>query len=230
VRIARNAGQQTVARQVHDISETFAGPERIYAIGDLIVAQAIDDGIEVDLHTLLPLALALILAGFFACFRSMLLPLLIVLLSIIWTLGLMAYLGFQLNVVTSAIPILLVAAAIVTSIGVGIGVDFAIHFFSRLQEERAEGFALEEATRRTLLTAGKAISFDAASNVLGFMVFTFSGFGPIQNLGWLVSLTMVTCAFGTLLLLPPLVATFGERETRVRTGHGESIQPILKAF
>ena len=104
-----------------------------------------------------------------------------------------------------------IATAIVTSIGVGIGVDFAIHFFSRLQEELAAGLALLEATQRTLQTAGKAICFDAASNVLGFLAFTFSGFGPLQNLGWLVVLTMVACALGTLLLLPPLVATFGAK-------------------
>ena len=124
-------------------------------------------------------------------------------IGMLCTFGVMGFCNIRLNMAT----------AIVTSIGVGIGVDFAIHFFSRLQEELAAGLALPEATQRTLLTAGKAICFDAVSNVLGFLAFTFSGFGPLQNLGWLVVLTMVTCALGTLVLLPPLVATFGAKRS-----------------
>ncbi len=121
------------------------------------------------------------------------------------TFGVMGFCDIRLNMAT----------AIITSIGVGVGVDFAIHFLSRLQEERARGHTLDEATRRTLLTAGKAICFDVASNMLGFIVFAFSGFTPIQNLGWLVSLTMGTSALGTLVLLPPLVAIFGEKRDRL---------------
>ncbi len=117
------------------------------------------------------------------------------------TFGIMGLIGIRLNMAT----------AIITSIAVGIGVDFAIHFFSRLRQEHTEGHTIEEATRRTMRTAGKAICFDVASNVLGFIAFLFSGFTPIQNLGWLISLTMLTCAFGTLVLLPPLAALIWKR-------------------
>ncbi len=130
------------------------------------------------------------------------------------TFGVMGLFGIRLNIVT----------AIITAIAVGIGVDFAIHFFSRLQEEQATGHTLEGATRRTMLTAGKAICFDVASNVLGFIVFSFSGFTPIQNFGWLISLTMLTCAFGTLVLLPPLAA-FAWKKTPLMDHHKSVKQP-----
>ena len=101
--------------------------------------------------------------------------------------------------------------------------DFAIHFFHRLQTERNQGHDLEEATARTMVTAGKAILIDVASNVIGFGVFIFSGFSPIRNFGWLVSLTMLACALGTLVLLPALSGLVGARQA-----HAAVSRPLVK--
>jgi len=114
------------------------------------------------------------------------------------TFGLMGFIGIRLEMGT----------AIITAIAVGVGVDFAIHFVSRFKEEFQNTRDVEKATITTLSTAGKAIIFDMFSNVLGFSVLIFSGFAPIQNFGWLVSLTMITSGFGSLIILPPLFAFF----------------------
>jgi uncharacterized protein len=65
---------------------------------------------------------------------------------------------------------------------------------------------LEEVTARVYLTAGRAICFDVLSNVLGFSVLALSGFTPIRYFAWLVSLTMLTVALGTLLLMPVMLS------------------------
>jgi hypothetical protein len=114
------------------------------------------------------------------------------------TFGLMGYLGIRLEMGT----------AIITAIAVGVGVDFAIHFISRYREEFQKTGDVEKTTVTTLNTAGEAIILDMFSNVLGFSVLIFSGFTPVQNFGWLVSLTMITSGFGSLVLLPPLLAFF----------------------
>lgn len=114
------------------------------------------------------------------------------------TFGLMGFIGIRLEMGT----------AIITAIAVGVGVDFAIHFISRFKEEFQKNHDVEKATVTTLSTAGKAIIFDMFSNVLGFSVLIFSGFTPVQNFGWLVSLTMITSGFGSLIILPPLFAFF----------------------
>ena len=115
-------------------------------------------------------------------------------ISSILTFGLMGFLGIRLETGT----------AIITAIGIGIGVDFAIHYILRMREECVKGLNLEEATRATLLTSGKAIIFDVISNIIGFIIFIFSGFIPLQNFGWLISFTMVTVAVGSLLVFPAL--------------------------
>ncbi len=114
------------------------------------------------------------------------------------TFGLMGFMGIRLEMGT----------AIITAIAVGVGVDFAIHFVSRFKEEFQNTRDVEKATITTMSTVGKAIIFDMFSNVLGFSVLIFSGFTPVQNFGWLVSLTMITSGFGSLILLPPLFAYF----------------------
>ncbi|MDY8138351.1 efflux RND transporter permease subunit [Aquimarina sp. 2201CG5-10] len=118
--------------------------------------------------------------------------------SSILTFGVMGFLGIRMEAGT----------AIITAIGIGIGVDFAIHFLLRFQEEIKQAGNLEIATQATLQTSGKAIVYDVISNVLGFMVFIFSGFLPIQYFGWLISLTMITVAFGSLVFFPALIAVF----------------------
>jgi predicted RND superfamily exporter protein len=41
--------------------------------------------------------------------------------------------------------------------------------------------------------------------IAGFIIFSFSGFGGTQALGWLTSLTLVTATFTNLVLLPALL-------------------------
>ncbi|MFQ5632820.1 MAG: RND family transporter, partial [bacterium] len=112
------------------------------------------------------------------------------------TFGIMGFIGIRLDMGT----------AIITAIAVGIGVDFAIHYIYRFRQEFTDSGDMEESTVRTMLSAGKAIIYDMMSNILGFMVFIFSGFLPIQNFGWLISLTMLTVGFGSLVILPALFA------------------------
>lgn len=110
------------------------------------------------------------------------------------TFGIMGFLDIRLNMAT----------AIITSIAVGVGVDFAIHYITHFREEINRGLNYHEATIATMTSSGKAIIFDGLSNVLGFIVFISSNFIPLQQFGWLISLTMITVSIGTLLILPVL--------------------------
>jgi uncharacterized protein len=112
-------------------------------------------------------------------------------ISTITTFGVMGWTGIRLNMAT----------AITTAIGLGIGVDFGIHFLTRLRHEMASR-ATEDAVVRTMITTGRAVIYDVISNVVGFGVLIFSVFGPVRDFGWLISLTMITSAAGTLIILP----------------------------
>lgn len=117
-------------------------------------------------------------------------------LATLSTFGLMGHLGIRLDTAT----------AVLTGISVGVGVDFAIHFISRLRRESLRANTLNDAIDVTVVGSGRAIIFDAMSNILGFVTFMFSGFGPVRDLGVLMCFTMVSCVLLTLLLIPTLLA------------------------
>jgi predicted RND superfamily exporter protein len=118
--------------------------------------------------------------------------------STVYTFGLMGLMGMRLNVAT----------AMTTGIAVGVGVDFAVHYIHRFRHELQVTGDETEAVRRTLLTTGKGIIFNALSVSCGFLVFMGSRFQALRDFGWLIALTMLTCTIGTLVFLPPLIQTF----------------------
>ena len=105
----------------------------------------------------------------------------------------------------SSISALDIASAIVTGIGVGIGVDFILHFLFRLKEEVERTGDIPEAISPTMGSEGSAIVFDTGSNVFAFIVFLTSFLIPIQNFGWLVGFIMISACFTTLVVTPALV-------------------------
>nr|WP_319474291.1 MMPL family transporter [uncultured Sphaerochaeta sp.] len=97
------------------------------------------------------------------------------------------------------------ATALITSIAIGIGVDYAIHFLEHYTNERLGGLSLEQATRSTLRHTGRAIIFNAIAVMGGFAILMFSVFPPNRQVGALIVLNMATSALGTLTILVVLV-------------------------
>jgi predicted RND superfamily exporter protein len=102
-----------------------------------------------------------------------------------------------------------VATAMIASMGVGIGIDYSIHFVARYRVEYVKGRSVEEALSGTMHDTGKAIVFNAVAVAAGFLVLVLSNFKPIGNVGWLVAATMLVSAGSSLVILPVLIRTFG---------------------
>jgi predicted RND superfamily exporter protein len=105
------------------------------------------------------------------------------------------------------------SSAITSCIGIGVGIDYAIHFISKYRylarhaerqdfsDDRAST-VYEQLTVRAMDTAGKAIAFNALVVIFGFLVLLMSNFPPTRNMGIMVSLNMFTSFVGSLTLLP----------------------------
>jgi len=112
-------------------------------------------------------------------------------LTVIVNFGLMGHLGIALSIPT----------AIISNIIIGIGVDFSLHFLSRLKLERELNDSAELAVQNTIKFVGKPILMDALPTAIGFLVLLSSGFVPLRFVGMLISLTMMICAFSALTIL-----------------------------
>ncbi len=116
--------------------------------------------------------------------------------AIILVFGLMGYLNIELNIAT----------AMLTSIMIGVGVDYTVHFLWHLREHIRSGQEMEEAIYTTLRISGKGIVFNALSVIIGFTVLTLSVFLPVYFFGFLITLSISMCLFGSLALLPAIVS------------------------
>lgn len=119
-------------------------------------------------------------------------------LALLLLFGIMGLVGIELNLIT----------AMLSSIMIGIGVDYTIHFLWRYREERTRGAAPEEAVRKTLTTAGRGIVFNALSVLVGFAVLALSAFFPVRFFGLLIVISISACLVGALLVLPAIVLVF----------------------
>jgi predicted RND superfamily exporter protein len=98
-----------------------------------------------------------------------------------------------------------VTTALLSSMGIGIGVDYAIHFVFRYRRGRLAGLSREAVMQETLSTSGVAIFYNALVVLAGFLVLATSEFPPNRALGILVSVNMFVCFFGTVTLLAAML-------------------------
>jgi predicted RND superfamily exporter protein len=106
--------------------------------------------------------------------------------AILWTFGLMGWLGIPLGVATSMF----------CAITLGIGDDYAIHFLDRRVRALADGEA--QPTRVALLDSGPAILWDALVIALGFGLLAASQVPVNRRLGILLGLALLAAATVTL--------------------------------
>lgn len=159
------------------------------------------------------LALSLLVVGVLdaLCFWSIeagLWSLIPLVLSVPALFGLMGWSGIELNVVT----------AMLSSIMIGVGVDYTIHFLWRYREERREGMAPEEAAVKVLVTAGRGIVFNALSVIVGFSILFLSNFLPVRFFGFLVVVSIAACLVAALVVMPPLVVLLRPRFAEPKAG------------
>jgi len=91
--------------------------------------------------------------------------------------------------------------ALISSIAIGIGIDYAVHFIERYKIYAAETGDKNLTIRSAMHHSGRAIFFNAAVVIAGFMVLLFSVFPPNRTLGALVSLNMFTSFLGTVTIM-----------------------------
>lgn len=117
------------------------------------------------------------------------------LLAILFLFGIMGFTGISLDLVT----------ALLSSVMIGVGIDYTIHFLWRYRKEYARCLNSDQALATTLLTAGRGIVFNAFSVMLGFSVLMLSGFTPLRFFGILVVAALMACLLSALLLVPALI-------------------------
>lgn len=122
--------------------------------------------------------------------RWCLLPLPVVLLGIVYTFGAMGYVGIPMSMVSmSAFPIL-----------IGVGIDYAIQFHNRLEEELQDKGNKTRAVIETIKHTGPAVLIALAMTALGFFSLFTSTVPMIQDFGKLLMIGIVMCYLSSIFV------------------------------
>jgi predicted RND superfamily exporter protein len=150
---------------------------QLIGLGTTIVAVAI----------LVMLLMGSVIAGFIAA-----IPLV---LTVTFSMGIMAYTGQPLDIMTLMVSV----------VAVGIGVDYSIHFISRFRREYRVDRDAERALQATIQTTGRGITYNALTVALGFFILIFASFKGIRTFGWQIALTMGVSALSAISIIPAIL-------------------------
>ena len=121
-----------------------------------------------------------------------------------WVVGAMAMLGINWNVLT----------IMITALTIGLGIDYSIHVWRRIEANRKSGMRTWEAMRDMYSTTGTALLLSASTTICGFLVLLLSPIPVIQDFGVVSSISVLFSLVMALLVLPGLLAA------EFRSGNG----------
>jgi len=115
--------------------------------------------------------------------------------AIVINYGLMGIFGIELTHIT----------IVLSSIIIGVGVDFSIHYISEYRELKHN--KANNKTIKTIEKVGHPIVLDACSN-MGFAALLFSTIIPLSAVGGLMIFAMISCSIGALTILASSIEIF----------------------
>jgi predicted RND superfamily exporter protein len=104
--------------------------------------------------------------------------------------------------------------SVLSTLSLGLAVDFAIHFASRFRQRYGETQDVEEALLWTVSRPGKGILRNAVLFASGFTAMVFASLTPYITVGIFMMAIMLLSAAATILLLPSLIVLFRRQLTK----------------
>jgi predicted RND superfamily exporter protein len=208
----RDKMPETVRSIIQDVRDYISNadlPDGSYRLaGGAIGVQA---GVREEIHAAQIWNLTLALLGLFLfCtinFRSFTAGLILTIplaISNVITFALMA--AYQIGLTVNTYPI--------SSIGIGLGVDYGIYFVGRLLEEKEKAADLNTAIINTIKSNGKAIIIIATTLTVGLISWLLSPLKFQAEMGALFALLLFLNMLGAILLVPSLIAILKPRFVR----------------
>ena len=155
-----------------------------------------------------PLTL-LILVLVFGSLLAAFVPLMLGLQAVIATIGLTA-------IFSHVVPMDESVGAVVTLVGLAVGVDYTLFYLRREREERAAGRDEKAALAAAAATSGRAVLISGATVLIAMAGMLFTGDRTFESMG-IATMTVVAVAMiGSLTVLPAVLSKLGDKIERGR--------------
>jgi predicted RND superfamily exporter protein len=200
----------TIERVVHEVKawrtlNTFKNASFNLATGNVGVMAATNEEVEAKEYPILGWVFAAVILMCLLTFRSLLGTVLVFLpLALVSVLvyAVMAMVGIGLKVNT--LPMV--------ALGAGIGVDYGIYLWSRMQEYLNAGDNVRSAFEKTMRVTGASIIFTGITLAIGVVTWVFSPLQFQADIGIMLTFMFFVNMLGAILLLPALASLLVKRQ------------------
>jgi predicted RND superfamily exporter protein len=210
------AQYMTIRTLAHTMFDDIAN---VYVTGMPVITASLTEYVKKDLMLLIPLVIIIVLAVLFFFFRrpgAVIITLIAVAIATIWTMGAMPIFGMKLTMLSSALPIILIA------VGSAYGIIVMTFYLSDIQNKsglsRAEH---SELVIELMKKVWKSVFLAAFTTLAGFSSFCFTSVVPIFEWGifacfgvlaaFIAALTFIPCVL--ILRGPKRMITLGKEKS-----------------
>ena len=204
--------QKSVLNNVQSVVDTSATPPGVTVkmSGSPAFSQQMSAGLTSNMGILIGGAMVLMIITMgilFSYVRHRFMPVLLVGVGLITSLGLMGLAGIALNMaVIGAFPVL-----------IGLGIDYAIQFHARFDEEARKG-SLEDAVFMTVTRTGPAVMYAMLATSMGFLAMMVSTVPMIRSFGVVSIIGINTCFWVSCIGMPTLALLLKYQPKSQQTG------------
>src|SRR5262245_638767 len=183
---------------------------RFHVAGRPHLKHAVYHGMLRDLRVLVPAALLVLALVLWVCFgtrRSVILPLGVVSVSLLWTYGAIAFLDRPLSILTTMLGPMLIS----------VGCVYGVHVVGRYEEEAATAADPRAAALATLEHVRLPVLVSGATTLIGFGANLITDVPAVFELGAFSLLGVAAMTLLTAVGIPPLLALLPLRDASSRT-------------
>ena len=209
-------------KSIFELVNKFNGPENFYVSSLPITRATIVESMQRDMRVYTPVALGLGIFLLMVSFRSwtgVFLPFFVVVISIIWTFGIMGWLNMPLAFVGTLIPVMLVAIAN------NYGIHIISHYFeySRVDPNGAR----DQILKRTIRKVGIPILLAGLTTMVSFLSLLSHLLPRAREMGVLVSFGILVGFIVSILLIPSILVLLPRPTYLSKEGSMTSVNAFL---
>ena len=189
--------QAQILSRLEGLARKYEGPEKIHISGNAAFLVYVNRYMRQDLAFLLPVVVGVVVLVLFLSFRSVwgvVLPLGVVLVGLIWTMGLVGLTGHKLTMISTFLPVVLVA----------VGSAYGIHVVNEYLQRIARGEGKREAVQATIGEMFVPVLGAAVTTAAGFLTLLSSFLVPTREFGLFSAFGVMTCFLLAMAMIPAL--------------------------
>lgn len=205
-----------VCRRALDLAKNWDFPDsKLYVTGSPVASEMVNQATAHDILYLVPFVVLVVILVLYLSFRrfiGVLLPILTVIISVDWAVGAMVLFGIKLSILSTVMPVILVA------VGSAYGIHVINHYFDEMTRNKNE--ISKEEHKKIIIGGMKQIFWPvclaALTTFAGFISFCFTPVVPILQFGIFSSFGVIVAFLVAIAFIPSILILAGPKVFKKR--------------